>query len=224
MKIKIKARRQSGFSLVELLMVVLLLSIVVGALFTQIDRAQVRYRVEDQRLDMTQQEREFIDQFVRDMHQAGYPAANMYSAGAVAANSVAGGTYGLISLSDSDVQIEGDTDGDGNVEAIEYSYDATCQCIRRSSLLKGTPGPATKFTEVQGVIGTSQKIFAAYDANGNSVDLSVAVTDPATLKTIKSLRITITTQGIGKDNDSHQAVEVSMTSIARLVNNQGVTP
>lgn len=224
MKIKVKAPRQSGFSLVELLMVVLLLSIVVGAIFTQIDHAQVRYRVEDQRLDMTQQEREFIDQFVRDMHQAGYPAASMYSAGAVAANSVAGGTYGLISLSDSDVQIEGDTDGNGSVESIEYSYDANSQTIRRSSLVKGTPGPATNFTEVQGVIGTSQKIFAAYDANGNSVDLSVAVTDPSILKTIKSLRITITTQGIGKDNDSHQAVQVSMTSIARLVNNQGVTP
>ena len=224
MKIKVKARRQSGFSLVELLMVVLLLTIVVGALFTQIDRAQVRYRVEDQRLDMTQQEREFIDQFVRDLHQAGYPAASMYSAGVANPNSVAGGTYGLISLSDSDVQIEGDTDGNGSVESIEYSYDATCQCIRRSSLVKGTPGPATNFTEVQGVISTSQKIFAAYDTNGNSIDLSSAVTDTATLKTIKSVRITLTTQGIGKDNDSRKDVQVSMTSIARLVNNQGVTP
>jgi prepilin-type N-terminal cleavage/methylation domain-containing protein len=224
MKIKVKARRQSGFSLVELLMVVLLLTIVVGALFIQIDHAQVRYRVEDQRLDMTQQEREFIDQFVRDMHQAGYPAASMYSAGAVPANSVAGGTYGLISISSTDIQIEGDMDGNGQVEAVEYSYDATCQCIRRSSLIKGTPGPATNFTEVQGVISTSQDIFIAYDTNGGTVNISSAVTDPVVLKGIKSVRITLTTQGIGKDNDSHRAVQVSMTSIARLVNNQGVTP
>ena len=224
MKIKVKARRQSGFSLLELLMVVLLLTIVVGALFTQIDHAQVRYRVEDQRLDMTQQEREFIDQFVRDLHQAGYPASSMYSAGVAAPNSVAGGTYGLISISSTDVQIEGDMDGDGQVEAIEYSYDATCQCIRRSSLPKGAAGPATSFTEVQGVISTSQDIFAAYDTNGGSVNISSAVTDPTTLKTIKSVRITLTTQGIGKDNDSRRAVQVSMTSIARLVNNQGVTP
>ena len=224
MKIKVKAPRQSGFSLVELLMVVLLLTIVVGALFTQIDHAQVRYRVEDQRLDMTQQEREFIDQFVRDMHQAGYPAASMYSAGAVPPNSVAGGTYGLISISSTDIQIEGDTDGDGKVETVEYSYDATCQCIRRSSLIKGTPGPATNFTEVQGVISTSQDIFAAYDTNGGTVNISAAVTDPLVLKGIKSVRITLTTQGIGKDNDSHKDVQVSMTSIARLVNNQGVTP
>jgi prepilin-type N-terminal cleavage/methylation domain-containing protein len=219
MKMQNNPRRQSGFSLVELLMVVLLLTIVVGALFTQIDRAQVRYRVEDQRLDMTQQEREFIDQFVRDLHQAGYPAASMYAAGAVTANSVAGGTYGLISISDSDVQIEGDTDGDGKVETVEYSYDATCQCIRRSSIVKGT-GTATNFTEVQGVIGTSQKIFAAYTAGGGAIDLSTAVTDATTLKTIKSVRITLTTQGIGKDNDSHKDVQVTMTSIARLLNNK----
>jgi len=73
MNIQAKRRRQAGFSLIELLLVVLLLSIVVGALFSQIERAQVRYRVEDQQMDLTQQEREIIDQFTRDLHQAGYP-------------------------------------------------------------------------------------------------------------------------------------------------------
>jgi len=220
MKIQVKPRGQSGFSLVELLMVVLLLSIVVGAIFTQIDRAQVRYRVEDQRLDMTQQEREFIDQFVRDLHQAGYPAASMYAAGAVPANSVAGGTFGVISISSTDVQIEGDMDGNGQVQTVEYSYDATCQCIRRSSLPKGAAGTATNFTEVQGVIPTTQDIFVAYDTNGGIVNISSAVTDPIVLKGIKSVRITLTTQGIGKDNDSRKDVQVTMTSIARLVNNK----
>ncbi|HEX4603070.1 MAG TPA: prepilin-type N-terminal cleavage/methylation domain-containing protein, partial [Candidatus Angelobacter sp.] len=65
MNTKSKSRRTAGFSLLELLMVVFLLTIVVGALFSQIERAQVRYRVEDQKLDLTQQEREFIDQFTR---------------------------------------------------------------------------------------------------------------------------------------------------------------
>jgi hypothetical protein len=74
------------------------------------------------------------------------------------------------------------------------------------------------------VISTSQDIFAAYDTNGGTVNISAAVTDPLVLKGIKSVRITLTTQGIGKDNDSHKDVQVSMTSIARLVNNQGVTP
>ena len=87
MNIKNRARRQAGFSLLELLLVVLLLTIVVAALFAQIERAQVRYRVEDQKLDLTQQEREFIDQFTRDLHQAGFPPVT-----------VTGGQYTLSSL------------------------------------------------------------------------------------------------------------------------------
>ena len=113
-----KYSRQRGFTLIELLMVVLLLSIVVGAVFSQIDRAQVRYKVEDQRVDLTQQEREFIDQFTRDLHQAGYPSAAMFG-GIGTANQVA---LGLTSLSSNDVVIEGDVDGDGAVDTVEYSY------------------------------------------------------------------------------------------------------
>ncbi len=140
-----KYSRQRGFTLIELLMVVLLLSIVVGAVFSQIDRAQVRYRVEDQRVDLTQQEREFIDQFTRDLHQAGYPSAVMYG-GIGTANQIA---LGLISLSSNDIVLEGDVDGDGAVDTVEYSYfDGSgwpaggapnpCPCIRRSQVPKGT--------------------------------------------------------------------------------------
>src|SRR5258708_39897644 len=116
MNIQAKPQRQAGFSLMELLMVVLLLSIVVGALFSQIERAQVRYHVEDQTLDMTQQEREFIDQFTRDLHQAGYPSANMYVA--PGGNQIA---LGITSISATDLQMEGDVDGDGIVDVVEYS-------------------------------------------------------------------------------------------------------
>src|SRR5690242_8941042 len=136
MKIQVKPRRQAGFSLMELLMVVLLLSIVVGALFSQIERAQVRYHVEDQTLDMTQQEREFIDQFTRDLHQAGYPSASMYAT-APGGNQIAGG---IISISATDLQLEGDVDGDGIVDVVEYSYlsgAGTCNCLRRSQMQKG---------------------------------------------------------------------------------------
>src|SRR4051812_42466886 len=95
---KLKIKKQKGFSLIELLMVALLLSIVVGAIFSQINRAQVRYRVEDQKMDLTQTQREFIDQFTRDMHQAGYPGGKMYAPGVANANAVAGGSGGLISI------------------------------------------------------------------------------------------------------------------------------
>ncbi len=215
-----KRANQNGFTLIELLMVVLLLSIVVGAVFSQIERAQVRYKVEDQRTDLTQQEREFIDQFTRDLHQTGYPSVNMFAPG-VAANNVA---VGLLSLTANDVIMEGDVDGDGVVETVEYSYydgvtpawpgpgPNPCPCIRRSQLAKGAAGPATNFTQVQNVIGAA--FFTAYNASGNTIPLPAA-----NLAQVKSIQITLTTQGTSNDNDSHQSIQVTMTGMARLVNN-----
>ena len=216
-----KHSRQSGFTLIELLMVVLLLSIVVGAVFSQIERAQVRYRVEDQRVDLTQQEREFIDQFTRDLHQAGYPSAPMYGTSGTA-NQVA---LGPISLSSNDIVIEGDVDGDGLVDTVEYSYfDGSgwtssapnpCPCIRRSQVQKGTPSSAsTTFTQVQNVVGTS--FFTAFDAGGGTISLPASPTD---LRRIKTVQITLTTQGTAPDSDAHNSIQVTMTGMARLVNN-----
>jgi prepilin-type N-terminal cleavage/methylation domain-containing protein len=214
--------RQRGFTLIELLMVVLLLSIVVGAVFSQIDRAQVRYRVEDQKVDLTQQEREFIDQFTRDLHQAGYPSAAMYG-GIGTANQIA---LGLISLSNNDIVIEGDVDGDGAVDTVEYSYfDGSgwpaggapnpCPCIRRSQVQKGNAASAaTTFTQVQNVVGTS--FFTAFDAGGGTITLPAS---PSDLPKIKTVQITLTTQGAAQDSDAHNSIQVTMTGMARLVNN-----
>jgi prepilin-type N-terminal cleavage/methylation domain-containing protein len=217
-----KHLRQRGFTLIELLMVVLLLSIVVGAVFSQIDRAQVRYRVEDQKVDLTQQEREFIDQFTRDLHQAGYPTAAMFG-GIGTANQIA---LGLISLSNNDIVIEGDVDGDGAVETVEYSYfDGSgwpangppnpCPCIRRSQVPKGTAaGATTTFTQVQNVVGTT--FFTAFDAGGGTITLPASASDLAKIKTVQ---ITLTTQGAAQDSDAHNSIQVTMTGMARLVNN-----
>jgi prepilin-type N-terminal cleavage/methylation domain-containing protein len=216
-----KYSRQRGFTLIELLMVVLLLSIVVGAVFSQIDRAQVRYRVEDQKVDLTQQEREFIDQFTRDLHQAGYPSASMFG-GSGTANQIA---LGLTSLSNNDIVIEGDVDGDGAVDTVEYSYfDGSgwtgsapnpCPCIRRSQVPKGTAaGATTTFTQVQNVVGTT--FFTAFDAGGGAITLPASASDLAKIKTVQ---ITLTTQGAAQDNDAHNSIQVTMTGMARLVNN-----
>jgi prepilin-type N-terminal cleavage/methylation domain-containing protein len=216
-----KHLRQRGFTLIELLMVVLLLSIVVGAVFSQIDRAQVRYRVEDQKVDLTQQEREFIDQFTRDLHQAGYPSAAMFG-GIGTATQIA---LGLTSLSNNDIVIEGDVDGDGLVDTVEYSYfDGSgwtgsapnpCPCIRRSQVPKGTAaGATTTFTQVQNVVGTT--FFTAFDAGGGTISLPASPTD---LRRVKTVQITLTTQGTAPDSDAHNSIQVTMTGMARLVNN-----
>lgn len=222
-----KRQRQSGFSLLELLIVVLLLTIVVGALFSQIERAQVRYQVEDQKLDLTQQEREFIDQFTRDLHQAGFPAPSIY-----------GGQYGLTSrftavgvwsVSDTEVHMEGDVDGDGVVDVVVYSYvggPAPCPCLRRSAtpkqdgLAASAQVPGTAYTQVENIVPISgTPVFAAYDASGNQISSATALVDNNGLKNAKSIRITLTTQGVSKDNDAHRDIQITMTGLARLVNN-----
>jgi prepilin-type N-terminal cleavage/methylation domain-containing protein len=224
---------QDGFTLIELLMVVLLLSIVVGAVFSQIERAQVRYKVEDQKVDLTQQEREFIDQFTRDLHQAGYPSIAVFGAQYnINSSHIAAGVW---SISQTDLRMEGDVDGTG-VQTVEYSYfDGTgwpgpgpnpCPCLRRSAAPKvdgiapSAQVAGTAFTQVQNVVPlATQPIFSAYDATGTPVDISTTITDPTKLAQIKSVQITVTTQGLGNDSDVHNTIQVSMTGMARLVNN-----
>ena len=231
---KIMLRRQNGFSLLELMLVVLLLTIVVGALFSQIERAQVRYRVEDQKLDLTQQEREFIDQFTRDLHQAGYPSVtvlgNQYTTSSM--YTAAGVWY----ISNTELHMEGDIDGSGTVQSVVYTYfDGSgwagpgpnpCPCLRRSAIAKqdgvapSAQTPGTAYTQVENIVSVAgQPIFTAYNASGAPVSISTAVTDAATLKTIKSVGINLTTQGITKDNDAQKTLQVTMTGMARLVNN-----
>jgi len=136
-----KARKQRGFSLLELLMVVLLLTIVVAAVFSQIERAQVRYRVEDQKLDLTQQEREFIDQFTRDMHQAGYPSPTLYGTQFDLSSQFT--AAGIWYVSDTEVRMEGDVDGDGIVDEVVYTYvggNAPCPCLTSGSRTQSRRG------------------------------------------------------------------------------------
>jgi prepilin-type N-terminal cleavage/methylation domain-containing protein len=220
-----KRAGQRGFTLIELLMVVLLLSIVVGAIFSQIERAQVRYRVEDQKVDLTQQEREFIDQFTRDLHQAGYPSVSMFGGQYTTSSSQVAG--GLWSISSTELHMEGNVDGNG-VQSIVYSYvggASPCPCLLRSAVPKVDGAPSaqavgTAYTQVQSVVPiANQPIFAAFDATGSPIDLTATITDAPTLARIKSVQITVTTQGLIKDSDAHKDIQVTMTGMARLVNN-----
>jgi prepilin-type N-terminal cleavage/methylation domain-containing protein len=79
--------RERGFSLVELLVVVLVFTVITGAVFSMLNAAQQRYRMEAAVLEAFQDARLGLEQVARDIHSAGFPPANAYeNPGATPAN------------------------------------------------------------------------------------------------------------------------------------------
>src|SRR5215813_9774827 len=81
-----KQKDAHGFSLLELLVVCAVLVIVLGAVFTTIGQVAQRSQAEQVKIDMTQSAREFVDEFQRDLHQAGYPNCRMIATPGAANN------------------------------------------------------------------------------------------------------------------------------------------
>ncbi len=167
------ARRQKGFSLIELLTVVVILMLVTGVVFQQIDLVQKRGRLEDVKMDLTQESREFVEQMVRDLHTSGYPNKRMYIVNLVDIND-SRNAVGLVLVSPTQLWFEGDVDGDGQVDSIQYELQAnggSCPCtIRRSQVVKasGTEpwNQATNFNmEVNDVVNSGGAFPIAGNAN-----------------------------------------------------------
>jgi len=152
------AALQAGFSLLEMVFVVAILTIVMAAVFSGVNTAVQRSQAEQVKVDLVQEGREFIDEFERDLHQAGYPNCHMIQAHVSGTNytcpadlvttadtneadssSVA---VGIVYLSNTKVIFEGDVDGNGTVDTNRYQLvdsagnsppTGTCPCyIQRS--------------------------------------------------------------------------------------------
>src|SRR6266853_4242246 len=122
---------QAGFSLIELMIVCAILSIVMIAIVRGIDTTVQRSEAEQTKVDLTQAGREFVDEFERDLHQAGYPNCRIVTTAGVANNCPADNSnlavaenpavaVGLVSLSNTQIIFEGDVDGDGVVDVVVY--------------------------------------------------------------------------------------------------------
>lgn len=166
-------RRQRGFSLIELLVVLAILTIVMAVIFQQIISMQQRYRTEEKKVDMFSNGREFIDQFVRDMHMAGYPSFKVYSVQPLVNDERL--AVGVVIARPAFLMIEGDVDGDGRVDSVAYTIcnsagncataaggvpGGNCPCtIRRSQVVKMAMSPwqqPTSFSDsVEGVVNST---------------------------------------------------------------------
>ena len=227
-------RRQSGFTLIEVLTSLLILTIVTGAVFEQINKMQKRSSSEAIKLDMDQQARDFLDLTVRDLHTAGYPNATMYSNPLAFPSKVAAG---LVSVSPTQILMEGDVNNDGTVYSVQINYvaadpgDPACPCIRRSAVAKIDASsfnqPTTpNYTETNHVLppgaGAGQSgedLFAYYDQNGNPINVTggIDISTPAGQNVITGIKTVKINLSLLSQRDLESSfIRTSMSATSRL--------
>src|SRR5438093_529776 len=198
--------RTSGFSLMELMIVLIIFLSISAAIFQTINVTTQRSSAEQTKIDMFQEAREFMDQMSRDLRQSGYPnPRNMDPAvfgvlALVPPQPIINDHHaaaGIVKVNAGDLWFEADLDGTEppTVWVVRYHLDSSgtnCPCLKRSQLAKqdGDPltGQATEVyqVEVQGVLNTD--IFSAY-TNGTAVGLpvsTVASSSPAAVDTVQA--------------------------------------
>ena len=199
---------QKGFSLIEMMVVLLILGIISAGLFAQIDGAQQRAFSEQVKLDNFQEARDFVDQFFRDINQIGYPNSRMIDTTAAWSPALASPlindnrlAIGLVRIDANEIRFEGDMNGDGVVQSVIYMVNGSGSCtlcLQRSQVDKASASPLTGQTtnwgtEVNDVI--SNPIFSYCRADGTQVttlpvDLSTAG-GPQTLASIKTIQVSL---------------------------------
>jgi prepilin-type N-terminal cleavage/methylation domain-containing protein len=176
-----RLRAIKGFSLIEMMIVMVIITIIMGSVFKSINLTQQTSASQQVKLDLMQQSREFVDQLTRDLRNAGYP----YQRNMTSMVDPLNPTYnfvspahpynapGLIFVDKGSLWFAGSVDGTTGAEAgtaavkiIRYDYVAAgpgqpgCTCLRRTEFLRNggdpltdasNPGAAVAQLEIQGV-------------------------------------------------------------------------
>jgi prepilin-type N-terminal cleavage/methylation domain-containing protein len=144
MKLDPKKKGQSGFTIMELMVSMVIFVVISSAIFTLLGNSQKQFRTESQLLDSFQEARIGLDQIVRDAGDAGYPPQNHFlvmpavsnyaigplgwQPGYVTGTSCLIGTAGggtCVTPSDYDVIFEGDNNDSGTVSWTRYHLVGT---------------------------------------------------------------------------------------------------
>ena len=226
----------------ELMISMFVLVLILSAVFEQINTMQRKSNSQAMKVDLSQEAREFVDQTVRDLHMTGYPGASMYSNPQAPPFKVAAG---LVSVSPTQMLLEGDVNNDGTVYSVKIYYQASdpndpnCPCIRRSAIAKVNLDSLSQptnpyYTETEHVFppGTGagqsgEDLFAYYDQNGEPVNVGsgVDISMPAgtntpsgkdTISSIKTVKINLSLLTNLRDPATNDFVRTSLAATARL--------
>jgi prepilin-type N-terminal cleavage/methylation domain-containing protein len=216
--------RQRGFSLVELLASLAILSIVIGVVVDGITTMETRNAVEVTKVDLTQQAREFMDQIVNDIHQAGYPGLNMFDPATLTSSTNCtldnNLSCGLISVTSTSLQFEGDVDGTGvsevYIQLIQPSGGCPCK-LQRGTVAKSVGGTPAFYTEVDNVMNTA--VFTGFQYDGSQITLP-ASSSTGNLKNIAAIGITLYVRSGQPDLKTGQYPVVTMVATSKISNIQ----
>src|ERR1700730_1757821 len=244
---KMRNGRQRGFSMLEMLLVLGILSVVVGGIFAQMDQAQQRAYAERIKLDNMQEARDFVDQFFRDINEIGYPNVRMMDITSPSWSPVLStpATYtwnnayandnrmaiGLVRIDNTEIRFEADTNGDGNVQSVRYTLNGNgncALCVQRSQVAKVSADPLNGQppnwgTEVNDALNAV--IFTYFKADGTQISSASLPLDISTLAgaqtlaSIKTIKISLTISNpIIKDMKTGKAIQTSFEGEVSLNN------
>lgn len=212
--------RQQGFTIIELMVSMAILTVVVGVVVEGLTKLMQRNKMETTKVDLTQESREFMDQIVNDIHQSGYPSLKMFDPTTLVSptnctldTNVA---CGLVNVTPSSLQFEGDVDGTGTVSEVYIQLNplnGPCPCtIQRGTAPKAAgPGAVPAFyTEVNNVNNTN--IFQGYDNGGNNVALAGAPTN-----NLAAVEITLSVKATTPDTNGFYPI-INMSTSTKIHN------
>ena len=198
------SRKQRGFSLLEMMTVIVVLSIIMAAVFKTINLTQQTSASEQVKLDNTQQAREFIDQISSDLRNSGYPYKRNMTLGIVdpqnpnaAPQNVFTSAYdpynapGLIYVNNGSLWFTGNVDGaasptqagTANVEMVRYDYvgaggGTNCPCLRRTEFPRNGGDPVTDAGTIPAGLAPQLEIQGVQNGTG-AADAIFTVYDTA---------------------------------------------